>query len=529
MKKSTKLKKIMALFLVVLINIEGFAAVVSDNDGSSFITQAEFDSLKNEFFSKINSFEKNIDVKITNAIAMYVANAKQSKKETRTKVTSGDKWTFYSTAEYPTYAEGKPYVHGNSVKGHAANLNDTNTSHTQDWIAVVIPGKTAYKTNGGFKKNFVTNVKKGKSNSFAGERYYAAYDGYYINEGEDITLGGWNGSISTSDWLWTTSTSWSILFNGSWTFANLALPASLYAIYDIHEDSPYGRAGVDLRGQAAARIVGTKTVSNNISIWNDISDSRWYDSDMKNRVGITATTPAIMRIGTGTDFTNWWADVAGTTSMSYIGFRLEYNSGGYWTSHSYGGDGVVAKAISSYGYANTSYSNTGESYLKMANDPNGLQWKFLWTSLTDGAATSIVSSLTDSTIKDTIKARCRGALIYDNNSKPHLSMNAGFPFLIVKKGEKVDWRFSVSDTTHAIVVARYGPFSPTGNPLTECDVEFTNGRTSNKKYFDAYSTGTNSIKFEAKENGMIFLKWITDSTLKKATVSLNEDPIVELN
>ena len=108
-------------------------------------------------------------------------------------------------------------------------------------------------------------------------------------------------------------------------------------------------------------------------------------------------------------------------------------------------------------------------------------------------------------------------------------MNAGFPFLIVKKGEKVDWRFSVSDTTHAIVVARYGPFSPTGNPLTECDVEFTNWRTSNKKYFDAYSTGTNSIKFEAKENGMIFLKWITDSTLKKATVSLNEDPIVELN
>lgn len=531
MRKSTisKTRKIAAIILVVLMSLDGFAAVVSDNDGAAFITHAEFDSLKNDFINQVTAFETALDDKITNAISAYVANAKQSKKEKRLKVTSGDTWTFYSNAEYPTYAEGKPYVHGNSVKGHAANLNSTNTSHTQDWMAVEIPGKSAYKTNGGFAKNFVKNVNKGKSNSFAGERYYAEYDGYYTDEGEDITLGGWNGSISTSDWLWTTSTSWTIKFNGNWTFTNLALPASLYGGYDIFESNPDGRAGVDLRGQAAARIVGTKKVNNNISIWNDISDSRWYDADMKNRVGITLTDPEIKRIGKGTDFTSWWADVAGTTALTYVGFRLEYNSSGYWYSHSNGGEGRVSKSISSYSFQTTAQSNAGESYLKMANDPNGLQWKYLWTALTDGAASSLVSTLNESTLKDTIKARYRAALIYDNNEKPHLSLNAGYPFIIVKKGEKVDWQFDISDTTHAIVVGRYGPFSSSGNPLNECDVEFTNGRTSNNKYFDAYSSATNRIRFEAKENGMIFLKWITDSTLKKATIALSEDPTVELN
>ena len=38
-------KKLLALFLVVLMSIESFGAVVSDNDGSAFITKAEFVAL----------------------------------------------------------------------------------------------------------------------------------------------------------------------------------------------------------------------------------------------------------------------------------------------------------------------------------------------------------------------------------------------------------------------------------------------------------------------------------------------------
>ena len=72
-------KKLLALFLVVLMSIESFAAVVSDNDGSAFITKAEFDSLKNNFQSQIDQYNTSIDSKIDGAIASYLAGVKIEK------------------------------------------------------------------------------------------------------------------------------------------------------------------------------------------------------------------------------------------------------------------------------------------------------------------------------------------------------------------------------------------------------------------------------------------------------------------
>ena len=530
--KSTKnlIKRKIAWLLIVLMSINSFAATVSDNDGSAFITQAEFDSLKNQFMTTIKMYNEGLDGKIGDAVNAYVANAKQSNREKRLKLVSGTNWTMFSSADYPTYTEGKPYIHGNSIKGHACMLNVENSSHTQDWLAVVLNGNEKYKTNGGFKKNYVEKVGRGTSNSFAGERYYAKYLGYYENEGENITLGGWNGNINLSDWLWINPISWSIQFACADKFSNLALPAQICSMYEVRGINPGCYARLQLMAQAASRIVGDKKSGDNVSIWNDIDDSRWYDSDMKSYVGITKTTPSIPDIGKNDTFTNWWADVVATTSLTYVGFRLEWNnSGGYWYNHTNGGDGVVSIDIGNYVFSNSTYGDSGLSYLKMANEPNGLQWKYLWSPQTDGVAFTLVNDLRDTKIKDTIKSSYRNVLIYDANEAPHLSLNAGFPFLTVKKGEKVEWKFNISDTTHAIVVGKHGAFSATGDPLSECDVEFTNGRAGNKKYFDAYSSSENTMRFEAEEDSVIFLKWITDSTLKKATITLDEDPTVELN
>ena len=52
------------------------AAVVSDNDGSAFITKAEFDSLKNNFQSQIDQYNTSIDAKIDSAIAQYLSGIK---------------------------------------------------------------------------------------------------------------------------------------------------------------------------------------------------------------------------------------------------------------------------------------------------------------------------------------------------------------------------------------------------------------------------------------------------------------------
>ena len=77
-KKLTK--RLFSLLLILFLCIENFAAVVSDNDGSAFITKAEFDSLKNDFQTQIDQYNTSIDNKIDGAIAAYLAGVKVDNK-----------------------------------------------------------------------------------------------------------------------------------------------------------------------------------------------------------------------------------------------------------------------------------------------------------------------------------------------------------------------------------------------------------------------------------------------------------------
>ena len=72
-------KKIVAVAFIFIVSVDSFAAVVSDNDGSAFITKAEFDSLKNDFQSQINQYNTSIDNKIDSAIAAYLMGIKVDK------------------------------------------------------------------------------------------------------------------------------------------------------------------------------------------------------------------------------------------------------------------------------------------------------------------------------------------------------------------------------------------------------------------------------------------------------------------
>ena len=109
MKKSTKLlRRILATFLVVLISINSFAAVVGDNDGAAFITKAEFESLKNDFQSQINRYNSSLDSKIDGAIATYLSGvtiAKVSVFTPRIKDYTNIKWMnkFYWKARNLNY------------------------------------------------------------------------------------------------------------------------------------------------------------------------------------------------------------------------------------------------------------------------------------------------------------------------------------------------------------------------------------------------------------------------------------------
>ena len=62
----------MALFIVALLNINTYAAV-SANDGSAFITKAEFDAIVNTFNEQMDNYQASIVSKVDGAIANYIA------------------------------------------------------------------------------------------------------------------------------------------------------------------------------------------------------------------------------------------------------------------------------------------------------------------------------------------------------------------------------------------------------------------------------------------------------------------------
>ena len=87
MRKSTRIfKRYLATFLVVLMSIESFAAVVGDNDGAAFITKAEFDSMKNDFQSQLDRYNSSIDNKIDGAIASYISGIKIAKESRKSLI-----------------------------------------------------------------------------------------------------------------------------------------------------------------------------------------------------------------------------------------------------------------------------------------------------------------------------------------------------------------------------------------------------------------------------------------------------------
>ena len=92
-KTHKKFKGLITIILVFLLCINNIAAVVSDNDGSAFITKAEFDSLKNNFQSQIDSYNVSIDSKIDSAISSYLAGITMDRTYTEKRDVTFN-WTF---------------------------------------------------------------------------------------------------------------------------------------------------------------------------------------------------------------------------------------------------------------------------------------------------------------------------------------------------------------------------------------------------------------------------------------------------
>ena len=76
MKKILKIKIILYTILSIILTFNVYSAIVSDNDGSAFVTKSEFEALKENFKNQVDNYNQSIDGKIDGAIASYLAGLK---------------------------------------------------------------------------------------------------------------------------------------------------------------------------------------------------------------------------------------------------------------------------------------------------------------------------------------------------------------------------------------------------------------------------------------------------------------------
>ena len=64
------------MFLIICSTFGTYSAIVSDNDGSAFVTKVEFETLKKNFANQIDNYKSSLENKIDGAIASYLAGIK---------------------------------------------------------------------------------------------------------------------------------------------------------------------------------------------------------------------------------------------------------------------------------------------------------------------------------------------------------------------------------------------------------------------------------------------------------------------
>ena len=217
-------KRVIICIVLILIFIcdSIFAVTVSDNDGSAFITKAEFDSLKSNFQNQINQYNSSIDNKIDSAIASYLAGIKT---ETETDINclidsegvygNKMKMSWNSNTSFRMVSTALPYpVHKYTYFAVLARINfntagDVTNDTSFDSAMWELPlldkdGNVVSNLDAGTKKEYRVETVKINGTNYRMLRYvkvsnyfdFALFfgfptnprDGY--NAGEDIT--GWD-------------------------------------------------------------------------------------------------------------------------------------------------------------------------------------------------------------------------------------------------------------------------------------------------------------------------------------------------
>ena len=540
-------KKALCLVFAFLFSINSFAAVVSDNDGSAFVTKSEFEALKKGFADQIDNYNTSIDNKIDGAIATYLAGLRlntisdldvvspgtwvcineqhnSSDYTWRYKygsprisfissVGGGYYWAsnraascmmYYYTLSAPTYVQSKHSQHKLAIKnlsetrrtaewyGIAYNCDDSIVAISSNWNA----GSLEPTSDDLYLTYFRPKYNVIKTDTIIGK--------IFIHFGFADSIDGQSLNYEMEQVAREVNQNWGIIKNNKIILASGSKPYKNFSLYPNQRN--WGFYTTD-----------TSDASSYEKLWQVLTGGgETYDPQISNsfNAGGTGVSAYEKRLWTNTEYHN--------ANGKYVYFCTRFGGGS--RSDVWGKTGDMHKTWPCLGFE--------EDYIT--------DWNQLYTTNFDDVA------------NDTIFASDRSVFLQDNDGAYHVALKNGIPLVKVpSQNAKITWEIDLSNitfnitngdetvtypTTDTYVWISEDPYTgwPNNNDcLTFTPLDGTCTTTTAANFtkaikIPASQRGKAKVQFEApNKNKFIWIKWATNGIYGGGAINLPKTVLCE--
>ena len=459
-------KRAMALFIIVMINFNSYAAVVSSNDGSAFITKAEFDALVNDFNSRIEDYEKSIDAKIDGAIAEYLAGL------ATTIAVSGN--TLFSSIVGDNNITSRvgstdlPFVKGNIGVNYTFTMNASDVDDPREGGKMFMGRLRANPT--ATSRRYVEQV---------GSNYYWA--GYATDVIAYVTA---THIVITNLFVFGEDDDWSMIcpYGGN---TNTSNPGSTVQTNILQTARITEAAGTVGPNDSTYAYREEKTLRNLYDYFYSGDQNTYYWIPDITR--ITTYTPNIA-------VTNSWRSFFDRATFSLVRGYVWARTSTAFTNTTR----TPAKYLSNL----NKYTGTSQ-YDSYMNNRGVFEPNF---SLS-GQVLSSIYYPDYNTYRYT--SSTNGGETITNKTLSRYNMYAGVPLFTVLSGYEYEWPVKFTDSQSVDLYIKYEPFG-TGVTESQCIEVSVNGGAKSKKA--TIPSGGATVTFKAPESGLLFVKWKLSSS-----------------
>ena len=480
MGKSTKLiKRCLALFLVVLMSIDSFAAIVGDSDGAVFVSKKEFEDLKNEFNAQIDRYNQSIDNKIDGKIAAYLYGLKVVRKKEESTIYAPDEGVFSLQSGSFPWTEGRM-----DMKFYGAVMRyRKNTTYPKNGL-FEFELTTANPTN--FSETLISDVDY--------DNGIGQFEGYYKTKQYFVS----NGNNAKAFAYMQQGASTVTVYNGGYFPVSnqiLTTYGQLYTIGAFRDGETtdyYGTNVLECQGLKAS--FRRETVDNN---------DNWTGGLILNAASMSH------KFNNKDEYRDWCND-SETTGHSDAYSLAALGISGSGTRYDVADDNTVETDTANIRnnseiYAGSAIGTQKKPYLGFVSTATN------WNRIYIGAFDSQLDAL----LLDTDTNKTTNTLT-DVNNKKHLKLGAGLPIIEANYEDKLTYNFEFKDKTKNYNVwVKEGSFDSSQNissSYSNCIKDFTldDGTTtfdsSKRALVIKNGVGRATFEIESKKT-VVYIKW----------------------